>query len=357
MRAFYNEIERSMAVIEEAWQRENYAAELFPEIVWELTQKLDLTALADVSNQMKLMELPGVRIQQKASTFSDLYLQIFHNGRFMIEILNWWGGHVNVHDHDFSAVQFQLKGASLNAEYSFKTEREIGALRFGELQLTEASIWSEGSRSKVCPGRDHAHSVFHLGEPTTSLLIRTTATPRFGAQSNYFPELAAHYYVSTDIQRKKLTALSLLSRRNEKEFRELLARCLETQSLSENFFMMIKLGATLFEERYVDMIAEYAERGADESKAVSCVVTNNGIDFFKNRVNRTEGLSQDERLAGFAIAASHGKANFTRLEKDLTTTHPSLNLKQSLSGLLARLSPNEQETAKNYLQIFDQKDK
>ena len=106
MHNLYRDLEQAMSRIETKWQKENYSTEMFPEIAWEETSGFDFSPLGEINNQMKLMDMPGVRIQQKPSSFSDLYIQVFHNGRFMVEILNWWGGHVNVHDHDFSAVQF-----------------------------------------------------------------------------------------------------------------------------------------------------------------------------------------------------------------------------------------------------------
>lgn len=352
MRHYYNDIENLMGRIETQWQKQNYSTDLFPEIVWELTQGFDFSPLGEVSNQLKLFDLPGVRIQQKQSTFSDLYVQVFHNGRFMIEILNWWGGHVNVHDHDFSAVQFQLKGEALNASYDFKTQKQAGALRFGELSIFEAELWKEGDRTIVRPGDLHPHSVFHIGEPTTSLLVRTTATPRYGAQSNYFPTLAAHYYVSNDIQRKKMTALSLLARKYPTEFQDALRKCLETQSHSENFFMLLKLGSLTFQDRYVQVVSDYAERGQEEAKIVESVVTNNGIDFFKTRANDTAEVTPSEKLAAFAVAASHNPENFKKLEKDLRSSADILELSSPLKSFIGKLDEQDQETAKQYLNIF-----
>lgn len=349
---YYRNIEQTMARIESKWQKFNYSTDLFTEIAWEETQDLDFSPLADIHGQLQLLDLPGVRIQQKQTTFSDLYVQIFHNGRFMIEILNWWGGHVNVHDHDFSAVQFQLKGDALNVDYDFKTLKPAGALRFGELKLQEAEIWKAGGRSKVHPGADHPHSVFHIGEPTTSLLIRTTATPRYGAQSNYFPTLAAHYYVSNDIQRKKMTGLNLMSRKSPVEFKSTIRRFLNEQSASENFFMLLKLGSLLFQEAYMEIVEDFASRGEDESKIVQSVVINNGIDFFKTRANDTEGITPLEKLSAFAVAASHDLRNFDKLEEDLKSKEDVADLRPPLKSFISRLDENDRLTAEQYLRVF-----
>lgn len=356
MEKLYKEIESTMSCIENKWQKINYSTDHFPEIAWEETSSLDLSSLGEVSNQLKLLDLPGVRFQQQRSTFSDLYVQIFHNGRFMIEILNWWGGHVNVHDHDFSAVQFQLKGDALNVVYDFKEEQEAGALRFGNLNVRESEIWKEGGRSIVRPGDVDPHSVFHIGEPTTSLLIRTIATPRYGAQSNYFPTLAAHYYVSNDIQRKKLTALGLLSRKASQEFRTNLEKFLDTQSLSENFFMLIKLGSLLLQEDYSDILQSYAAKGTLEKKLIDSVVLNNGIDFFKTKANETSDLNYDEKLAAFAVSASCNLGNLQKVVSQLGNTVNPDRIHRGLKSFLAKLDSDDQAVAEGYLDIFGMAD-
>ena len=349
----YKDIEKLMAKIEEKWQKCQYSTDLFPEVVWQETEGFDLSALGEVSNQMKLLELPGVRFQQHRSTFSDFHFQIFHNGRFMIEILNWWGGHVNVHDHDFSAVQFQLKGDALNVVYDFNKNEEYGALQFGELKVRQGEFWKEGGRSLVRPGDVDPHSVFHLGSPTTSLLIRTIPTPRYGAQSNYFPTLASHYYVANDIQRKKLTGLGLLARSSPTEFRSCLNGFLSSQSYSENLFMLIKLGPSLFEEQFVDIPAAYAERGSHEAKIIESVVFNNAIDFFKTKANEIEGLNEKEKLAVFVLAASHGRQNFDKISADLKNADIMLDAQVNLKAFCAKLESDDQHLALQYLNIFD----
>ena len=349
---FYNDLETKMGKIESAWQKAQYSADFFPEIVWEQTERLDLSPLGEVSNQMKLMEIPSVRCLQKQSTFSDLYFRVFDNGRFMIEILNWWGGHVNVHDHDFSAVQFQLKGDALNVVYDFEEESAHGALRFGDLKVRQSEIWKEGSRSLVAPGDIDPHSVFHIGSPTTSLLIRTAATPRYGSQSNYFPTLAAHYYVSNDIQRKKLTALGLLARKNPNEFRALLNNCIATQSYSENFFMLLKLGSIVFGDSYVDIVSDYAAMGLEESKIVESVAINNGIDGLKTMANETEGLSYDEKLAAFIAAGSHNMSNRIRLVEQLSTHGTVVDFNKEISGFLNKLASDERIRAEQYIDLL-----
>lgn len=350
MSSYYDSVLELTTRIEKHWLNCNYASQDFYKVVWEETEGFDFSPLADVAGQLELLDHPSVRLNQHRSTFSDLHFQIFHNGRFLIEILNWHGSHVNVHDHDFSGVQFQLKGDSLNVVYDFQEKESAGALRFGNLNVRRAEIWHEGGRSIVRAGDVDPHAVFHLSRPTTSLLVRTAPTPRLGSQSNYFPTLAAHYYVNNDIQRKKLTGLALLERESCTDFRHTLKKFMDSQSLSENFFMMLKLGPLLLSEAYVDLIQEYAARGDRETAVVESVVYNNGIDFLKIRASALADITPAEHLAVSCIAASTGPFGFAKVMSDLNGT---LDIPQAMESFLKKLDAPDQITAQNYLAVFN----
>lgn len=354
MKHFYKQIEETCAQIEAQWLKCNCASEDFYKVVLENTADLDLSPLKDISFQMDLLQdSAAVRHNQQRSTFSDLYFQLYHNGRFMIEILNWAGSHVNVHDHDFSGVQFQLKGNSLNVVYDFETTSQAGALEFGRLSVRKAEIWKEGGRSVVRHGDLDPHGVFHLNLPTTSLLIRTTPTPRMGSQHNYFPSLRANYYVNNDIQRKKLTGLGLLAKQSQREYRVLLEKLLNSQSLSENLFMLVKLGEIAFQEETADLLQTYAERGESETRVVRDAIFNTGIDFFKTAATQRSGVQEDERLAASIVAATHNPHALDHVVTQLAAADDKYNFKTSFAAFLSKLSSEEQKEARHYLEVFE----
>src|SRR5690348_9352630 len=100
--------------ISDEWRKHDNDCAAFPDIVCSKTKGLDLSYFGELSNLVETLEDPHVAVLQTPSTFSDLYVQLFNNGRFHVEVLNWWRSDINIHDHDFSGVQFQLKGLSLN---------------------------------------------------------------------------------------------------------------------------------------------------------------------------------------------------------------------------------------------------
>ena len=350
---FYNDIIKLANEIEKEWYKYQYSSDEFYKIVWELSNKFDLSMLGDIKNQLQLLEHPSVRIQQHHSTFSDFHFQIFNNGRFLIEVLNWLGSHIDVHDHDFSGVQFQLKGNSLNVIYDFSCKKSYGAINFGELKIRKVNIWKEGSRSIVRNGSQDPHAVFHLSRPTTSLLIRTVPTPRYGSQLNYFPSLSAYYYVNNIIQRKKLTALGLLADNSTSDFRKSFTRCINEQSYSENFFTFLKLSSVILTTKYEDLIHEYAKRGENESKIIENVIYNHAIDFFKRKASVNPNSSEEERISLYSVAASYGIENFLKLENNLIEFDKNLDIKKYLKIFNSKQNEESKIKINKLLRLFN----
>ena len=334
---FYENILNLTTKIERKWLTENYSSDTFAHVVWDETHDVDLSLLGDVRNQLELLDYAPVRSVQVPSTFSDLYFQIYNDGRFLIEVLNWWGGQVNAHDHDFSGVQFQLKGDAFNIVHNFDSQVQKGALRFGTLSAHRAEYWRQGDRTKVFAGSAEPHSVFHLGRPTTSLLIRTVPTKRYGAQSNYFKNLAAHYYVNSTPQRKKLTALNLLSQGDEEGFRERLNHCFQTQSLSENLFMLIKLGTTFFEPRYAHLVGEYAKTSKDASEVVLAAMLNTAEDSLRDIAQTVQKSTIAERMAIYSLISSTNSKDLTQITNDVSFGDP----RALLDSFRAKLEPKQ----------------
>ncbi len=304
--------------ISKNWKEKNYNSETFFQSVEEEVDSLDLSFLADIDNQMYLLENPYVRNLQHNSTFSDFNFQIYNDGRFFIEILNWYGGHVNPHDHDFSALQFQLKGNAINVIHDFQDHKIEGALTFGERKIREVHEWKEGDRSVVRFGDLDPHGVFHLNEPSTSLLIRTVPTPRAGFQNNYFKDLKAKYYVNSYPQRKKLTSLRLLTT-NLNKFRELFWFFFKNQSYSENFFMILKMAPYLTKPDFNDILNKISQINEEYYIIVSSSISEFSASKVKSFAHHLSNDYIEDKKCLFIIASLSRKSdnkhvgNYSRL--------------------------------------------
>lgn len=338
--------------IEIEWLRHDNSSDIFHEVVWEQTRQLDLSSLGRIENQLKFMELDSVRNIQLQTTFSDCHFKVFDNNKFFIEVLNWRGGQVNIHDHDFSGVQFQLKGSSLNIKYDFDVTAQFGGIRTGKLAVRKAEIWEEGSRSVVRHGNIDPHTVLHLSRPTTSLLIRTHPTARYGAQTNYFPTLATHYHVHDLVQRKKTTALNLLATSCRKTFASEFYRVTRDQSFAQNFAMVIKLARVLFSHEHSEVLKNFAEQSMKNRSIVENVACYHSLDFYKHAIYYCRELSDVEKAILFAGLHISNIEDESRLTADLVHLNIIEEWPRIFSKLLSSLPGSKQTDAIAKLRLF-----
>lgn len=298
----YSSLSLLASSIESRWQHRNYSSDVFHEVAWDLVDSHDLDYFAHISNQIVYLGDPDVRSVQYDSNFSDTHMQVFDSGRFFIEVLNWNGSHVNTHDHDFSGIQFQLKGESLNIDYKFDCKEQHGSLYVGKCKIDRVSVWRQGSKSKVVPGPFIPHSVYHLDKSTTSLLIRTIPTKRYGSQLNYFNAIAAHYNVQTVIQRKKLAALIAAATFDDNAFREQMSKYIAKQSHSETFFMLLKLCRMVDYDQVSPFLAHFATKGEVEEAIVSSLMSDRTLERVKNSLTCDRVLENSQKIPIVAVA-------------------------------------------------------
>jgi len=350
----YRDLLEATRAIEADWRAADNACEAFPEIVWERTSGLDLSPFGDLANVPELLETAAIASLQLPSTFSDLYFKLYDNGKFWVEVLNWWASDINVHDHNFSGVQFQLTGRSLNVVYRFDWEARTSGLSFGELSVASAEVWNEGSRSFVSPGTVAPHNVSHLDVPTVSLLIRTHPNAAYGGQRNYLaPDVAGDYGVADIIFRKKIGALRLLARGSPIKFHSALRRVLASQTHTENLFTLLKLVDLVFQSEHVALIHEYAALGDTEAVLVRAVAYHRAQNFLTNTVKYAAGLTEDEILAVSALAAAFSQTSLDEIVRDLVARGGSLDMRRLLSTIDTKLSPDMQAQFRAVLSLFD----
>ncbi|MEP1964241.1 hypothetical protein [Tateyamaria sp.] len=344
MRELYTDLVAAACEIENTWLAGNYDTDLFFECVLKHLTELDFSDLATVDAQMEVLRLPEVKALQTLSTFSNLYVKLFDNGRFWIEILNWDDLHVNAHDHDFSGVQFQLLGSALSIKHDFSIIERHGAFYAGQTSIRSGHLWEEGSNSIVRHGNIDPHTVLHLGSPSTSLIVRTHPTRRYGSQKNYFSDCAGHYDVNTIPMRKNLTALRLLGKRDCSSFSRQLTRLLKEQSLAENLFMLVNLDDICFEdEQSSEIVLEYGSKGRNEGMLVKSVLKKNCSSFFTNIAQKYAHLGFDERLAINTLSACYSIEDFRRLEKDISDQRPASNLSRAVEVFAANIDDRDRK--------------
>jgi hypothetical protein len=340
--------------IEDGWRRTDNQVKAFPEIVTRAVGDQDFSVFGHLTEASRLLEDPYVASLQEPSTFSDLYLKIFDNGRFYVELLNWWGSDINIHDHDFSGVQFQLAGTSLNVDYRFDEERWSPKLTLGEIKVRGAQIWQEGDHSFVYPGPESAHTVSHLSFPTVSMLIRTHGAAEFGPQRNYFPPFVAGDYGVADIVfRKRIGLLRLLARSDDAQFDDAFRRIVAVHTPTENLFAMMKLFDILFSEPRAHLVREFVSAGGSEAEAVvhSCAY-HRASDFILNIVKRIGGLDDTDVLTASVLGSSFDAVSYAKISNDIELCGFQPDLAR-LIETVDRVRPDESARLRDILRLFD----
>lgn len=313
----FNQIKERCENIEAAWQKLNFDSSEFYKVAEEHTHDLDLTELGSTLTQLELLDITEVRKNVYNSTFSDNHIQIYDSGRFYVEILNWWNMDVNVHDHDFTGVQFQLKGESLDIEYAFDTLDTFAGLSTGKLRVKNSTRWLKGSYNIIKHGNQAIHSVGHLSFPSVSLIIRTHPTGRFGVQSNYFSNTCGNYNLKNTSYHKAIKCLSLLSFEDGRSFEKALLSTIRKYSLSEQFFMLLKLSDILFTSKFNHILYEYSQISDTHESMVKSLSWHQKNQVIK-KIAKSNSLCEDERLLLFALGYSVDLSSFYLIiEKNL----------------------------------------
>jgi hypothetical protein len=306
--------------IDRCWRAVDFDYEKFPNVVRDIIGDLDLTPFGAVDQVVQLLDDPEIGELQRLSSFSDLYFKLFDNGRFWVEILNWWGSDINIHDHDFAGVQFQLAGHSLNVGYDFVEDGLLGGLVTGHLVVSGAELWQPGDFSIVEPGRKAPHNVCHIDVPTVSLLIRTHPNPAFGPQWNYFPPgIAGSYGIASPTFRKRVQALRLLARGELSVFCEAFRDFCDRASIQELLFGLAKMVDILFDRDKVGLVHELAGQSPQNEAVVEAVVFFRAVEsvkYFKN----SRALPWRKQFALSVVASGSNRDQFREIVEYLRSS-------------------------------------
>lgn len=218
--------------IEEIWRDKNYDEEIFPAIAKDALKEADLpekvTAWEVIDwtlNQTNLPEqkdLPG--------KFGDPPITIYNAPRFHIDVYFWLEGTTSLHQHSFCGAFQVLQGSSIHSWYEFETSNKINSFtKIGDLKLKVCQILEVGDIQEIWAGSGYIHGLFHLDQPSATIVIRTYKSPLHLPQYEYHkPNFAIDPFFDEANTIKKLQCITALIRTNhpdtDKYIKELLAK-------------------------------------------------------------------------------------------------------------------------------------
>lgn len=318
--------------ISDQWRELDRDYEAFPAVVLELTKDLDLSYFGQLQNLHRLGADPRVAELQRPSTFSDLYFKLYDDGHYWVEVLNWWASDVNTHDHDFSGVQFQLTGKSLNVTVKFRADEAVEGVELGHFEVAQATVWEPGTTSIVVAGDGEPHQVCHLNLPTVSLLFRTHPMPELGPQNNYFaPFMRGSYKIATIAVRTRLKMLRMLARSDQEIFEERFWQSVREQTVQANLFTIVKLGDLLYTEKYAHLLAGFAGSGIAGAEMITQAVGHyRATDYLKALMKDRVGPDGLDGLSIATLASGWDGASLGAIQEQLASQGWATDVDQSL---------------------------
>ena len=237
------------AEIESLWIEQNYNEERLPAIAKDALQRADLpsklTAWDVVTWSLKQTELPPQR--DVNARFADPPITIYSGPRFHIDVYFWFEGTTAIHQHGFCGAFQVLMGSSIHSWYTFETREVINTFaETGNMNLKVCEILEVGDVQEIWAGKPYIHSLFHLDQPSATIVVRTDRSPLHLPQFSYFkPNLALDPFFEQDTVTKKLQIAGALIRAKRPDADAQIAELLEASDLQTSFSILNNLRSLL----------------------------------------------------------------------------------------------------------------
>ncbi|MBL4632894.1 MAG: hypothetical protein JKY56_03430 [Kofleriaceae bacterium] len=174
-----------------------------------------------------------------AASFGDPPITLVHRPNFHIQLLLWREGSAAIHHHAFSGAFSVLRGESLHTRYGFtQVEKVSDGFVTGELHFWDCEYLKVGDVRGIVPGPSMIHSVFHLGQPSATIVVRTHHDPAGSPQLAYTPQLAFDPFVESVELTRKLQLLDMIADKGEKELVSALREIIEVADLVTSFAVL-----------------------------------------------------------------------------------------------------------------------
>ena len=338
--------------VESDLKRANADLRKLPEIAeWRLSNfdAVDGLALKNLVDFLEITNLP----QQTKNLFSDLPVTVFRARDFYIELLLWSHVTKTIHQHGFGGAFRVVLGSSLHTRYQFRTDRRVNDdFLVGKVAALGSESLPLGSVRRIDPGFEGlVHSLYHLDNPSISLVVRDRGHSAFGPQYSYFPPaLALHW------------------------------RSLESDELVSMFSRLIdltsKLDRALFRDLWRDRIAQLEfPRLAWLLLTHSSKLENEELEAFRHRAHAVHGdlifpllesveESADQQLLvrirerihdpdlRFFVALLMNVPDRSDILKMVSERFPGHDPINCCAGWLARLSVDEQSAERRIKEVM-----
>jgi hypothetical protein len=202
------------AEVETLWREKNYNEDLLPAIAAKALTEFDIPTKISpwevVDWVLNQTELPGQ--QDLMGRFSDVPVTVARFPRFHIDVYFWYNSTTAIHQHGFCGAFQVFEGSSIHSTYEFEMQNKLNFFaETGNLTLRNVELLNKGGVRQIADGRKFIHALFHLDNPSVTLIIRTHRSPLSSPQFSYMqPGLAIDPFFEEPNFIKKLQTASML---------------------------------------------------------------------------------------------------------------------------------------------------
>lgn len=230
------------ANVETLWRDKNYSEALFPAIAERALMEFDLPQKVSAWDTISwaIGENHLSEQQDLAGRFGDPPITLYNSARFHIDIYFWLDGTTSIHQHGFCGAFQVLLGSSIHSNYDFKLQEAVNTfVHIGEMSLDECELLKVGDARQILAGREFIHALFHLDQPSATVVIRTTRSPLHPPQFDYRkPFLAIDPFFHDPTLIKKLQSIEMLLRAKHPNADRIIADLLEKADFQSSFTVL-----------------------------------------------------------------------------------------------------------------------
>lgn len=230
------------AEIEDLWRDKNYDETIFPDIAAERLKAADLPSKHSAWDVIEwtLRETVLPAQQDVYGKFGDPPITVYNSPRFHIDVYFWLEGTTAIHQHSFCGAFQVMHGSSLHSWYEFDRSESVNTFtEIGSIDLKLCEILSVGDVQPIWAGKRYIHGLFHLEQPSATIVVRTHKSPMFLPQYSYHkPFLAIDPFFEEQYTLKRIQGITALFRAKHPETDKLIVDLLERSDFQTSFVIL-----------------------------------------------------------------------------------------------------------------------
>ena len=278
--------------VEQAWRNANYDELRLPAIAKQSLIEHDLPSKLtpwDVLEwAMMRPELPP-QADPNAS-FGDPPITVYSGARFHIDVYFWFQGTTATHQHAFSGAFQVFAGSSIHSWYEFFDDDHVNVyMKYGRLELKVCELLKVGDVQEIIAGNEYIHSLFHLDDPSVTIVVRTNKSPMFLPQYSYQkPHVAIDPFFVQNSMTRKIQSTAALLKAKRPDANDKIIEMLGQLDIHQTYHVLSSLrpmlrsdkvrqmfGVQNFEERFATIFAAAVARHGQRAERL--------LDVFKRQ--------------------------------------------------------------------------